>query len=324
MSKYSTKIDLSNSNSSHTKIINLVGKNKRVIEFGCSSGFMSEVLRNELNCEVVGLEINRDDAKKAESYCKEVIIGDIEEFKWCEKLPGASFDVAIFADILEHLKDPKGVLKKVKDFLNEDGYVLISVPNIANISVRLELLLGSFEYEELGILDNSHLKYFTLKSLLNLIEDAGFYVDFVDFVVKDLPVSIIKDTLKALDLVPTEKTIDYLSATDSLAYQFIGKAFNQKPDGYPPYVFREIEKPGKNAEKIFQEHIKQLELADKWLREKDELLQEQNQQIQQKDRLIGEQSQQINKYQSELTLIKHSRVWRIAEFFRRLFYIIAV
>ena len=62
MSKYLTKIDLSNANSFHAKIVNLVGKNKRVIEFGCSAGFVSEVLRNEFNCEVVGLEINRDDA----------------------------------------------------------------------------------------------------------------------------------------------------------------------------------------------------------------------------------------------------------------------
>lgn len=321
MSKYSTKIDLSNTNSTHTKIVNLVGKDKRVIEFGCSSGFMSEVLRNEFNCEVVGIEINNDDAKKAESYCQKVILGNIEQFEWCEKLSGDSFDVAIFADVLEHLKDPKTVLKRTKDFLKKDGYILVSVPNIANVSIRLELLLGGFAYEELGILDNSHRKYFTLKSLINLIEDSSFYVDFVDFVGKDLPVSIIKDTLKLLDLVPTEKTIDYLSTTDSFAYQFIVKGLNRKPDGYASYVFREMEKPGKNAENIFQEHIKQLELADKWLREKDQLIHEQNGQIQYKDQLIQEQNQKLQKIQTELNLIKHSRVWRIAEFFRRLVYI---
>ena len=307
MSKYSPKIDLSNMNSSQTRIISLVRNNKKVIEFGCAAGHMSKVLKEQYLCEIVGLEINKEDAEKAAIYCKEVIVGDIESFDWCEKLSGSSFDVAIFADVLEHLKDPKTVLAKVKSFLNENGYILVSVPNIANISIRLELLLGSFEYEELGILDDTHLKYYTLKSLIRMIEDAGFYVDSLDYTLKDLPISIIKDTLKVLDLTPTKKTIDELSGIESLAYQFIVKALNRKPNEYIHYVFKEIKKPEKIAEEIFQEHVKQLEQADKWLREK--------------DCLIREQSQQIQKIETELNLVKHSTVWRIAEFFSPLVYI---
>jgi glycosyltransferase involved in cell wall biosynthesis/2-polyprenyl-3-methyl-5-hydroxy-6-metoxy-1,4-benzoquinol methylase len=286
MSKYSPSIDLNNQNSSHTKIIHLVGRDKKVLEFGCAAGHMSAILKDQLNCQVVGIEINPEDAQKAVAFCQQVIIGDIETYQWCEKLGGEKFDVAIFSDVLEHLKDPKGVLIKAKNFLNEDGYILASVPNVANISIRLELLLGSFEYEELGILDDSHLKYFTLKSLINTVRNAGFYIDLLDFVIKDLPVSVIMNVFKTLDINPTEKTIEKLTGTNSLAYQIIVKALNRKPDGYVDYVYKEIEKPERIAEKLFREHgkmfeenRKKLEEADRWLREKDHMIQEKDQHL---------------------------------------------
>ncbi len=250
MSKYFQKIDLNETSSVPAKIINLVGKDKRVVEFGCASGYMSKVLKEKCNCEVIGLEINKEDAKIAEAFCKKVITGDIEDLKWHKELEGSNLDVAVFADILEHLKFPEAVLRKTKDILDKDGYILVSVPNIANISIRLELLLGSFEYEKLGILDNTHLKYFTLKSIVNLIETAGFYVDSVDYVVKDLSVSIIKETLKLLDLTPTGKTINSFNKIDATAYQFIVKAFNQK-------------QKQKVVEKVFNEQIPHIYSIDR-------------------------------------------------------------
>ena len=286
MGKYFREIDLSEKNSAHTKIINLVGSNKRILEFGCASGYMSKVLKEKFNCELVGLEINREDAKEAETYCKEVIVGDIENLEWCEKLSGSRFDVAIFADVLEHLKDPKAVLIEVKNVLSEDGYILVSVPNIANTSIRLELLLGSFEYEELGILDNTHLKYFTLKSLINLIEDAGFYIELVDYVVKDIPAKIIEETLKLIDLKSSKKTLNYFSGIESIAYEFVVKALNLKPKGYTSYIFKEIKKPERVFEKVFQEQARQIE-------GKDSLIKEQAQQIEAKDSLIQGHIQQI-------------------------------
>ena len=257
MSKYSRVIDLSDTNSAATKIIELVGKNKKVLEYGCAGGHMSKVLKEKYGCEVVGIEINPQDAKTARDYCKEVVVGDIEDFGWCKRLAGKKFDVAIFADVLEHLKRPERPLEKVREFLKDNGCVLVSVPNIANVSIRLELLSGGFEYEDLGILDDTHLKYFTLKSIINLIESAKLYVDSVDYSTKDLPDKVIAEQLKPLGLRATKKTIKNFGTVEAIAYEFILKANKRKPKGYVPYKFKEIEKPQRVMEEVFGEQAKQ-------------------------------------------------------------------
>ena len=257
MSKYSREINLGDSNAADTKIIHLVGKNKKVLEFGCAGGHMSKVLKEKCGCEVVGVEINAQDAEMARAYCKDVIVGDIEDLAWCEKLAGAQFDVAIFADVLEHLKRPERPLEKVREFLKDNGCVLVSVPNIANVSIRLELLSGGFQYEELGILDDTHLKYFTLKSIINLIESAKLYVDSVDYSTKDLPDKVIAEQLKPLGLRATKKTLKNFSALDAVAYEFILKANKRKPKGYVQYKFKEIKKPQRIMEEVFGEQAKQ-------------------------------------------------------------------
>jgi 2-polyprenyl-3-methyl-5-hydroxy-6-metoxy-1,4-benzoquinol methylase len=233
MSKYSCCIDLDNPNDSHTKIIHWVGNGKKVLEFGCAAGHMSKILRDQFQCQVFGVEINPEDAKKAMEFCQQVVAEDIEKDGWCEKIYGMRFDVAIFADVLEHLKDPLPVLKKTREFLLPDGFLLVSAPNIANISIRLELLAGKFEYEDLGILDRSHLRFFTLESLLKLIQEAGYYTTGVDPVTKEMSASKIHERLNILGLIPTEKTFDYFRKTNASTYQFIIKALKEKPNGYP-------------------------------------------------------------------------------------------
>ena len=263
MSKYSREINLGDSNAADTKIIHLVGKNKKVLEFGCAGGHMSKVLKEKCGCEVVGVEINAQDAEMARAYCKDVIVGDIEDLAWCEKLAGAQFDVAIFADVLEHLKRPERPLEKVREFLKDNGCVLVSVPNIANVSIRLELLSGGFEYEDLGILDDTHLKYFTLKSIINLIESAKLYVDSVDYSTKDLPDKVIAEQLKPLGLRATKKTIKNFGTVEAIAYEFILKANKRKPKGYVPYKFKETKKPQRIMEEVFEEQAKQSREKDK-------------------------------------------------------------
>jgi len=266
MSKYSRHIDLKDTNSAATKIIELVGKNKKVLEFGCAGGHMSKVLKEKCGCEIVGVEINPQDAKTARSYCKDVIVGDIEDFGWCKKLAGKKFDVAIFADVLEHLKRPERPLEKVREFLKDNGCVLVSVPNIANVSIRLELLSGGFQYEELGILDDTHLKYFTLKSIINLIESAKLYVDSVDYSAKDLPDKAIVEQLKPLGLRATKKTLKNFSVLDAVAYEFILKAHRKKPKGYGPYKFKEMKKPQRVMEEVFEEQAKQIERENRHIK----------------------------------------------------------
>ena len=160
--------------SAHMTIIQLVGSNKKVLDVGCATGQLAKRLV-EKGCEVVGIEIDNESAQFARRYCRDVIVGDVEILKDLP-YPEGYFDVIIFADVLEHLKDPQAVLTNLKRYLKKDGYILCSIPNVAHIYVRLNLLFGKWEYRDLGILDKTHLRFFTKKTAIELVERAGYKI----------------------------------------------------------------------------------------------------------------------------------------------------
>jgi methionine biosynthesis protein MetW len=174
-SRYETSIDLENKDSSHTMIAELVGRGKRVLDVGCAAGDLAAVLA-EHRCQVTGIEIDPEAARQAEKRCERVIVGDVENLDLGEELDGESFDVIVFGDALEHLKDPLRTLARLKPFLRPEGYVVASIPNVAHGSVRLALMQGKFQYSSLGLLDYTHLRFFTRDSIEQLFEDAGFLV----------------------------------------------------------------------------------------------------------------------------------------------------
>lgn len=167
-----------NSYRSHQKILQMVGKDKKVLEVGCATGYISKRLQ-ENGCTVVGVEIDRESALEARKYCNEVIVGNVEMLIDLG-YPEDFFDVVCFGDVLEHLKDPQVVLRNLRRYLRGGGYIVVSVPNIANWAIRFHLLFGRFNYQSGGILDDSHLRFFTLRTIRNLIEDAGFKVVKLD------------------------------------------------------------------------------------------------------------------------------------------------
>ena len=162
--------------STHSKIVSLVPPATRVLEFGCATGYMSEVLKNELGCTVTGVEISPEAAELAEQHTERVIVGDAEKIDYAAELAGEEFDVVLFADVLEHLKEPGDVLRRVRPFVAENGVVIASIPNIAHGSVRLALLGGEFRYRDWGLLDDTHLRFFTRASIQDLFEETGYVV----------------------------------------------------------------------------------------------------------------------------------------------------
>lgn len=162
--------------SSHSLVVGLVPDSARVLEFGCATGYMSEVLRSRKGCTVSGIEISPEAAEIAREHCDRVIVGDAEELDYGEVFRKERFDVILFADVLEHLKQPGEVLERIRPFLSRRGKVIASIPNIAHGSVRLALLAGEFRYRELGLLDNTHLRFFTRAGIHDLFEGAGFVI----------------------------------------------------------------------------------------------------------------------------------------------------
>ena len=161
--------------STHSFVVELVPEGSTVLEFGCATGYMSDVLASR-GCRVIGVELDPEAAEEAEAYCERVIVGDAETLDLDEHLGDKLFDAVLFADVLEHLRDPTAMLRRVRPFIAEGGAVVASIPNVAHISVRLALLSGEFRYRDLGLLDDTHLRFFTRSSIVDLFESAGFVV----------------------------------------------------------------------------------------------------------------------------------------------------
>ncbi|MBV6623515.1 MAG: class I SAM-dependent methyltransferase [Rivularia sp. (in: Bacteria)] len=187
-------------NSSLKKMLRLIGEQKRVVDFGCATGYFARLLNNR-GCEVVGVEINSKAAKVARNYCEEVIIADLDFVSldeiFSDKIAVEKFDVAVFGDILEHLRNPWQVLEETRKLLTPQGFVIASIPNIAHGAIRLALLQGNFEYKALGILDNTHLRFFTRKTVAQLFEESGYLVDVIE--PTKLPIYANSDLIPIID-----------------------------------------------------------------------------------------------------------------------------
>lgn len=178
--KYIASLDLTNFNNSHTLAFHFAVASGRpaleVLEVGCSAGYFGESLK-KLGHRVVGVEPDAVSAEKASDVLDEVYCGFVENF--FDANPGRAFDVISFGDVLEHLVDPLSVLKAAKKFLKPNGRLIVSVPNVAHASIRAMLLGGKWTYSDLGILDRTHLRFFTKADLIALLADAGFDIEFI-------------------------------------------------------------------------------------------------------------------------------------------------
>jgi 2-polyprenyl-3-methyl-5-hydroxy-6-metoxy-1,4-benzoquinol methylase len=160
--------------SSHSLILSLLPQrgNGRVLDVGAAHGYLAAMLRQRGFC-VTGIESDPVLAAEAAKRCDEIYVADLDG-----RLPGfdRQFDVILYGDVLEHLKDPMTVLKTLSQSLRPEGIVIVSLPNIANIYVRLNLLMGRFDYADRGILDRTHLHFFTRKSFRSFLDEAGLEV----------------------------------------------------------------------------------------------------------------------------------------------------
>jgi len=145
----------------------------RVFEGGVSSGYFAEVLTRG-GLRVDGHELDPVAAQRATTICEHVYVGDLQEFDVAEL--EETYDVLLFGDTLEHLADPVSVLRRLATHLASDGTLIVSVPNVANWAIRLMLLAGRFRYTDRGILDRTHLRFYTRRTLVEMIESAGFRV----------------------------------------------------------------------------------------------------------------------------------------------------
>jgi 2-polyprenyl-3-methyl-5-hydroxy-6-metoxy-1,4-benzoquinol methylase len=160
-------------------LASLIGNPTRVLDVGCGRGLNGKLARDR-GAYVVGLETDAEARAVAKQRLDEVLWVDIEDsWEIDDNLDGRSFDLIIFGDVLEHVRDPVRVMLNFVSYLAPGGRVLVSLPNVAAWPVRLDLLRGKFEYVKSGILDETHLRFFTRESAIHLVEKAGLVVEDV-------------------------------------------------------------------------------------------------------------------------------------------------
>ena len=159
------------------------------------------------------------------------------------------FDVILLGDVLEHLKNPVDILKQIKSFLNESGYIVCSIPNVAHGSIRLKLLNGIFNYTETGLLDKTHIRFYTFKTIISLLEETGFLITQL-FTVKE-KIHIDIDPELNSEFIPQTLINAILKDETSTTFQYV---FSASPNSS---VTQKIDLNFNNQKptKILKDHI---------------------------------------------------------------------
>ena len=157
----------------------------RVLEGGVSSGYFANLMVRA-GRRVDGIELDPLAAERARRVCERVWVGDLQQIN-VDELHGP-YDLLVFGDTLEHVPDPVAVLRALAPTLRPGGALVVSIPNVANWAVRLGLLAGRFHYTDRGILDRTHLRFYTRRTVVEMLEQSGFAVDDV---VGTIPVPLV-------------------------------------------------------------------------------------------------------------------------------------
>lgn len=225
-------------NSSHYWILKILERENspvKILDVGTASGYLGRVLTGRGHC-VTGIEKDPSTAEAAREHYNSLQVADLEAFDFPYR---RQFDYIIFADVLEHLRDPSAVLRCCIPALKENGKIIISVPNVANFLVRLSLLLGRFDYMDRGILDRTHFRFFTLRSLEKMVSEIACKV--VEVIPTPLPVQIVFPSTESKLFAPFHATLYALTRCwkTLFAYQFVMLVTPNDPS-VPVDSYREI------------------------------------------------------------------------------------
>lgn len=284
------QIDLENKNSSHSLVVELTGKNKLVLEIGTSTGYITKILKERGN-RVIGVEIDKEAGEMAKPYCESIIIGDAEELDLDSYINPASIDVILLADILEHLRWPDGLLGKIRKYLKPEGYLVISLPNVAHGDLLLNLLNGDFRYTSVGLLDKTHLRFFGRKNIIDIFNNFGYIIEDLHEV--KVPVGSTELRLNSSKLPP--ELLKFVSSLpDSDVYQFVFKAIpseNPSNEVIPSVDFNKA--ISISLEDILRQHESQVASISKQIEQANESIAQLQRNLLDREKQIAEMQKSI-------------------------------
>ena len=308
------KIDLNNDNDSHSIIINNIKNAKRILDVGCGVGYVGKTLK-ELNEIIVdGIEIEKEARKEANKIYDNVYDFSIEDIN-CKSYQefinkNIKYDYIICADIIEHLVNPGLVIYNLSKLLNKNGKLLVSIPNVAHINIISNLIDGNFNYNKTGILDTTHLRFFTKNSFYDFINNINKKYDInlntkligQTFVKEDdnneLLYSVIKDDIYVFQNIfelSFEKTeiIDKKSSNN----------YNKINEYYLKYL--DISNELQNKENDYQNIIKEKDILIDNLNEEISKLKKDNKELENKCRDLNTKLDNIYNSKGYKALLKY-------------------
>jgi 2-polyprenyl-3-methyl-5-hydroxy-6-metoxy-1,4-benzoquinol methylase len=164
----------------------MVGQGKRVLEIGAGPGSITRLLSEHGKCRVTAAELDGEAIVKLRPFCERVYQCDLNSPNWSNLISAdEKFEVVVAADVLEHLYDPWSTLRTVITLLGADGYIVISLPHIGHEAVLASLYSGDFSYHEWGLLDRTHIRFFGIRTMQRLCEEAGLKIVDADYLVRN-------------------------------------------------------------------------------------------------------------------------------------------
>lgn len=218
-------VDATLPNNPHSYQLQMIGSNQKVLELGAAVGDITRALVAQ-HCDVTVVEYDQTNQEELESITPNVVIGDLNDPKLFDQLSGP-YDVVLAGDVLEHLLDPERVLRDAVGVLAPGGRIVVSLPNVAHIDVRLALLEGRFPYSPTGLLDNTHIRFFTRQTIDKLVAAAGLMI--IEMRKVRVPAFFTELQVKPAD-VSQEVVTQILTDPDAETYQFVFMAVRVTAD----------------------------------------------------------------------------------------------
>jgi 2-polyprenyl-3-methyl-5-hydroxy-6-metoxy-1,4-benzoquinol methylase len=322
-------------NSPFWHVYNNIKSGEKVLDVGCATGYLGKYLKKK-EIEIVGIDYNDQYLEKAKdrNIYSELINIDLNKINDKLNKYNNYFDSIILFDVLEHLYNPMEVLKKLSKLLKKDGRFLVDLPNISHGSIKYNLLINNFNYTPTGLLDSTHIRFYTPKSIIDNLSKNQFVIEevkynytstlggygqtvyyekypeeIIDFIENDIRSFIFQIFLiiKKSDLPIKE--------LESYNNQF--KKIN-KEDWLKIKKHAPTDSKLKSLKEVINENKLQIKKINRDLNEKNKILKSNKKIIKQKNQTIKQKNQTIKQLNYTINKIKNSRSWKIMKPFRKM------
>ena len=266
--RYAHEID-PNGGSAAARLARLVQPGQKVLELGTGPGTVTRILHSK-GCKVTGVEMDPETLAMCQPFCEKTLQANLEDPHWHESLHNEKFDVVLCADVLEHLRDPRPLLSLLPSFLNDQGFVLMSLPNASHLTVVASLLAGRFPYQSKGLLDNTHLRFFGREDIDALLRECGLVWQKWETVQVDPAQAELQTFWNRLEA--EDQAYLRERCADGLVYQHVVKAYPSSAAGQMVKLMQDLADSKALLEVQTANLAAQVNAQDMWVQEKSDLL----------------------------------------------------